>query len=216
MPFGLLGYPVLQAADILLPRADVVPVGKDNLAHVEIAREIARRFNHLYGDTFDEPEPLLSDVASLPGIYGGPAHGGSKMSKSLDNAIMLSDTPEEVRQRVMKMFTDPNRIRADIPGVVEDNPVFIYHDAFNTNTAEVDDLKERYRAGKVGDVEVKKKLIVALETLLAPMRERRAELERQPDLVDDILHTGNDAMRKVARDTMERVRDAMGLTYYRR
>src|SRR3954469_16795088 len=151
MPFGLLGYPVLQAADILLPRADLVPVGKDNLAHVEITREIARRFNYLYGDTFAEPDALLSDVATLPGIYGGP-----KMSKSLDNAIMLSDSPEEVRQRVMKMFTDPNRLRADTPGTVEGNPVFIYHDAFNTNAEEVNELKTRYREGRVGDVEVKK------------------------------------------------------------
>jgi tryptophanyl-tRNA synthetase len=216
LPFGLLGYPVLQAADILLPRADLVPVGKDNLAHVEITREIARRFNYLYGDTFAEPDALLSEVASLPGIYGGPVHGGNKMSKSLDNAIMLSDTPEEVRARVMKMFTDPARIRADIPGRVEDNPVFIYHDAFNTDRDEVADLKARYRAGKVGDVEVKKKLNVALEMLLAPMRERRAELERDADLVDDILHTGNERMRAEARETMARVRDAMGLTYYRR
>ena len=211
MPFGLLGYPVLQAADILLPRADLVPVGKDNLAHVEITREIARRFNHLYGETFREPDALLAEVATLPGIYGG-----AKMSKSLDNAIMLSDSAEEVRQSVMKMFTDPNRTRADIPGTVEGNPVFIYHDAFNTDTAEVDDLKTRYREGRVGDVEVKKKLIVAIESVLAPMRERRTQFERQPDLVAEILHQGNERMRAIARDTMERVRDAMGLTYYRR
>jgi tryptophanyl-tRNA synthetase len=211
LPFGLIGYPVLQAADILLPRADVVPVGKDNLAHVEVTREIARRFNYLYGETFAEPEALLSEVATLPGIYGGP-----KMSKSLDNAILLSDSADEVRRRVMQMYTDPNRVRADIPGVVEGNPVFIYHDAFNTDIDEVDDLKTRYREGRVGDVEVKKKLIVAIESVLAPMRERRAEIERQPDLIEDILHTGNNRMRTVARETMERVRAAMGLTYYRR
>jgi tryptophanyl-tRNA synthetase len=211
MPFGLLGYPVLQAADILLPRADLVPVGKDNLAHVEITREIARRFNYLYGDTFAEPDALLSEVATLPGIYGGP-----KMSKSLDNAIMLSDSVEEVRQRVMKMYTDPNRVRADVPGVVEGNPVFTYHDAFNTNADEVNDLKTRYREGRVGDVEVKKKLVAAIESVLAPMRERRLELEQQPDLIGDILHDGNERMRVIATETMERVRDAMGLTYYRR
>ncbi len=211
LPFGLVGYPVLQAADILLPRADLVPVGKDNLAHVEITREIARRFNYLYGETFPEPDPLLSEVATLPGIYGGP-----KMSKSLDNAIMLSDSVDDVRKRVMQMYTDPARVRADIPGVVEGNPVFTYHDAFNTDAAEVDDLKTRYREGRVGDVEVKKKLNVALETVLAPMRERRATFERTPDLIDDILHTGNERMREIARDTMARVRDAMGLTYFRR
>ena len=211
MPFGLVGYPVLQAADILLPRADLVPVGKDNLAHVEITREIARRFNYLYGDTFREPDALLSEIATLPGIYGT-----QKMSKSLDNAIMLSDSNEEVRQRVMKMYTDPTRLRADMPGTVEGNPVFIYHDAFNTDREEVDDLKTRYREGRVGDVEVKKKLHVAIEAVLAPMRERRTHYEQQRDLVDDILHTGNEKMRSEARETMARVRDAMGLTYYRR
>jgi tryptophanyl-tRNA synthetase len=211
MPFGLLGYPVLQAADILLPRADLVPVGKDNLAHVEITREIARRFNYLYGETFAEPEGLLSEVATLPGIYGGP-----KMSKSLDNAIMLSDSADVVKQSVMKMFTDPNRTRADIPGTVEGNPVFIYHDAFNTDADEVTDLKTRYREGRVGDVEVKKKLIVAIEKVLAPMRERRAHFEQQKDLVSEILHQGNERMRAEARETMARVHDAMGLNYYRR
>ncbi|MEO5510646.1 MAG: tryptophan--tRNA ligase [Longimicrobiales bacterium] len=211
MPFGLLGYPVLQAADILLPRADLVPVGKDNLAHVEITREIARRFNYLYGDTFPEPDALLSEVATLPGIYGG-----QKMSKSLDNAIMLSDTEDEVRRRVMQMYTDPARVRADIPGVVERNPVFVYHDAFNTDAAEVEDLKTRYREGRVGDVEVKKKLIVAIESVLAPMREKRRQLESGPDIVEDILHTGNERMRAIAGDTMAKVREAMGLTYYRR
>ncbi len=210
MPFGLVGYPVLQAADILLPRADVVPVGKDNVPHVEITREIARRFNYLYGDVFPEPEPLVSDVPSLPGIYGG-----AKMSKSLGNAILLSDPPDVVRQRVMQMYTDPNRVRADIPGTVEGNPVFIYHDVFNTDRAEVEDLKERYRAGKVGDVEVKKKLHRALEAFLEPVRERRAQFESRPELVDEILRAGNARMRAVAGETMERVREAMGLTYFR-
>src|SRR5690606_23505047 len=172
LPFGLVGYPVLQAADILLPRADVVPVGKDNVPHVEVTREIARRFNYLYGDVFPEPQPLISEVPSLPGIYGN-----QKMSKSLGNAILISYPPETVRERVMQMYTDPNRIRADIPGTVEGNPVFIYHDAFNPDTAEVDDLKERYRQGRVGDVEVKKKLYRAIEAFLEPVRERRAQYE---------------------------------------
>jgi len=210
LPFGLVGYPVLQAADILLPRADVVPVGKDNVPHVEITREIARRFNNLYGEVFAEPEPMVSEVPTLPGIYGT-----QKMSKSLDNAIMISDPPDVVRQRVMQMYTDPNRVRADIPGTVEGNPVFIYHDAFNTDTAEVEDLKARYRTGRVGDVEVKKKLFAALERFLGPVRERRAEFERTPEIVDDILARGRQVMRGVAKDTMGRVREAMGLTYFR-
>ncbi len=209
LPFGLVGYPVLQAADILLPRADLVPVGRDNVPHVEVTREIARRFNHLYGDVFPEPEPLVSDVPTLPGIYGK-----QKMSKSLGNAILLSDSPEEVDRRVMRMYTDPNRVRPDIPGRVEDNPVFIYHDIFNTDRAEVDDLKERYRKGRVGDVEVKRKLARAINDFLDPLRERRRELEAQPGLVDEILDAGNRRMREVAAETMERVREAMGLTYF--
>ena len=210
LPFGLVGYPVLQAADILLPRANVVPVGKDNVPHVEITREIARRFNNLDGTVFAEPEPLISDVPTLPGI-----DGQAKMSKSLDNAIFLSDSPDEVKRRVMQMYTDPNRTRADVPGRVEGNPVFIYHDAFNTDRDEVDDLKTRYREGRVGDVEVKKKLIAALERFLGPIRERRSSFEQQPGLVEDIIAEGNLSARAVARETMDMVRAAMGMTYYR-
>ena len=210
MPYGLLGYPVLQAADILLPRADMVPVGRDNLAHVEITREIARRFNNLYGDVFTEPDPLISEIPVLPGISGM-----QKMSKSLDNAILLSDSAETVTKRVRMMYTDPNRLRATDPGTVENNPVFIYHDAFNPDTAEVDDLKERYRAGKVGDVEVKTKLAKAVNDFLEPMRERRAHFESRPSLVDEIIADGNRRTRNVAVETMRQVRDAMGLTYFK-
>ncbi|HUG41774.1 MAG TPA: tryptophan--tRNA ligase [Longimicrobiales bacterium] len=210
LPFGLVGYPVLQAADILLPRAHVVPVGKDNLSHVEITREIARRFNYLYGEVFPEPEPLLSVETVLPGI-----DGLSKMSKSLGNAILLSDDEKTVQQQVMKMYTDPKRIRADIPGTVEGNPVFAYHDLFNPDTAEVDDMKDRYRRGEVGDVEVKRKLASALNAFLGPIRERRAEYAARDGLVEEILHAGNETLRGVARDTMQRVHEAMGLTYYR-
>jgi tryptophanyl-tRNA synthetase len=211
LPFGLVGYPVLQAADILLPRADVVPVGKDNVPHVEITREIARRFNYLYGGAvFAEPEPLISETPSLPGV-----NGMQKMSKSLGNAIMLGDEPDTVRQRVMSMYTDPNRLRATDPGTVEGNPVFIYHDAFNPNAAEVADLKVRYREGRVGDVEVKRLLFAALDAFLAPIRERRAELAARPSMVDDILLAGNAVMQREARSTLERVREAMGMTYFR-
>jgi tryptophanyl-tRNA synthetase len=211
LPFGLVGYPILQAADILLPRADVVPVGKDNVPHVEITREIARRFNYLYGDVFAEPDALVSETPSLPGV-----NGMQKMSKSLGNAIFLSDNTETVRRRVMQMYTDPNRTRADIPGTVEGNPVFIYHDAFNPDAEEVADLKARYREGRVGDVEVKNKLFAALEAFLSPLRERRAEFESNPGRIDDILLGGNAVMRNIAADTLARVREAMGMTYFRR
>src|SRR3972149_3839643 len=144
-PFGLLGYPVLQAADILLPRADLVPVGKDNEAHIEIAREIARRFNHLYGEIFPIPESLIGDVPTLVGT-----DGQARMSKSLGNAIFLSDDASVVAQKVVRMYTDPKRVRSDIPGRVEDNPVFIYHRAFNADQGEVADLEDRYRRGAGG------------------------------------------------------------------
>jgi tryptophanyl-tRNA synthetase len=203
LPFGLLGYPVLQAGDILMPRAHLVPVGKDNEAHVEITREIARRFNYLYGEVFPEPDVLVPDVGTLVGT-----DGQGKMSKSLGNAIMLSDDAQTVEQKVRAMYTDPNRVRADIPGRVEGNPVFIYHDAFNPDTAEIDDLKERYRAGKVGDVEVKKKLAKAINAFLDPIRERRAEYERTPGLVDEIIQSG------ITR-TVRMMEEAMGMTYFR-
>jgi tryptophanyl-tRNA synthetase len=206
MPFGLLGYPVLQAADILLPRAHLVPVGKDNEAHVEVTREIARRFNRLYGEVFPVPDVLLGEVPTLVGT-----DGEAKMSKSRGNAIYLSDDENTVNEKVFGMYTDPNRVRADIPGQVEGNPVFIYHDAFNPDAAEVDDLKARYRQGRVGDVEVKRKLARAINEFLEPLRERRALYEAQPGLVDDILIEGVRHVRGIARETMERVYDAMGL-----
>lgn len=204
MPFGLLGYPVLQAVDILLPRANVVPVGRDNESHIEVAREIARRFNRLYGEVFPIPVGLIGD--ELVGI-----DGQAKMSKSLDNTIFLSDDARTVTEKVMRMYTDPQRVRADIPGRVEGNPVFIYHDAFNPDRELVESLKERYREGKVGDVEVKQHLAQALNHFLDPIRERRTNLEAQSQLVEDILVRGTERMRNVARRTMEMVRQAMGM-----
>jgi tryptophanyl-tRNA synthetase len=206
MPFGLLGYPVLQAADILLPRANLVPVGKDNEAHVEIAREIARRFNHLYGQVFPIPEALIGEIPALVGT-----NGQAKMSKSLGNAIYLSDSPETVEAKVRGMFTDPSRLRADIPGRVEGNPVFIYHRAFNPDVEEVEDLERRYRAGQVGDVEVKARLARALNAVLQPIRARRIELAAQAGLVEDILRRGSRRMQLEAGETMRRVRQAMGM-----
>ena len=204
LPFGLLGYPVLQAADILLPRAHLVPVSRDNKAHVEITREIARTFNRTYGRVFPEPEAVVGDM-----LIG--TDGEAKASKSRGNVIYLSDDPQTVEEKVHTMVTDPNRIRADVPGRVEGNPVFIYHDAFNDDEREVAELKERYRKGKVGDVEVKNKLARAINRFLDPIRERRARFARRPGLVKEILAAGNQRMREESEETMALVREAMGL-----
>ncbi len=206
MPYGLLGYPVLQAADILSVRAHYVPVGKDNIAHVEITREIARRFNALYGEVFPIPDGEVGEVPTLVGT-----DGQAKMSKSLGNAIFLSDTPREVERKVMSMYTDPKRVRADIPGTVEGNPVFSYHDAFNPNHAEVEDLKARYRAGQVGDVEVKQKLAAAINALLDPMRERRARYD-ESGRVEEILYDGTQIARAETQATLVAVQQAMGFS----
>jgi tryptophanyl-tRNA synthetase len=207
LPFGLLGYPVLQAADILLPRANLVPVGKDNESHVELSREIARRFNNLYGEVFPVPDVMLGEVPTLVGT-----DGNAKMSKSLGNAIMLSDDAKSVEKKVMGMYTDPNRVRADVPGRVKGNPVFIYHDIFNPDKAEVEDLKNRYTKGKVGDVEVKEKLFRALNAFLDPLRERRAAFEARKGYVDEVIYTGTQFMRTEARKTLEAAEKAMGLS----
>ena len=208
MPFGLLGYPVLQAVDILLARAAVVPVGKDNQAHVELARELARRFNLLYGPVFPEPEALIGTVPTLVGT-----DGKEKMSKSLDNAIFLSDDAATVEAKVKMMYTDPKRLRATDPGTVEGNPVFTYHDIFNPDQAEVAELKERYRAGRVGDVEVKARLTKALNTFLEPFREKRAYHLAHPQQTQDILAAGIRRMQAEAKETMRQVRAATGLAY---
>ncbi len=208
---GLLNYPVLQAADILMVRGEVVPVGKDQLSHIELTREVSRRFNQLYAPVFPEPEGLTGRFPVLPGTDGQP-----KMSKSIGNTIMLSDDAETVRRKVMSMYTDPTRLRATDPGHVKGNPVFVYHDAFNPDLAEVADLKARYTRGKVGDVEVKQKLAVALNRFLDPIRERRAEYERQPGMLEDILAEGSTRARAEARETLALAREAMGLDYFAR
>ncbi|GAB4515945.1 MAG: tryptophan--tRNA ligase [Anaerolineae bacterium] len=206
MPYGLLGYPVLQSADILHVKANLVPVGKDNIAHVEITREIARRFNYLYGEVFPVPDGLVGDVPTLVGT-----DGQAKMSKSLGNAIFLSDSAKEVEKKVHSMYTDPNRIRADIPGTVEGNPVFVYHDVFNPNKAEVEDLKERYRTGNVGDVEVKEKLAAAINAFLEPIRERRAQYD-ETGMIEEIIVQGTEKVREDTRNTLFEMKKAMGLT----
>jgi len=206
LPFGLVGYPVLQAADILMVRGELVPVGKDNEAHVEITREIARRFNSMYGEVFPVPDVMVGEVPSLIGT-----DGQAKMSKSLGNAIFLSDDAKTVRKKVFAMYTDPNRVRADIPGKVGGNPVFVYHDAFNPDKEEVEDLKTRYREGRVGDVEVKEKLARALNTFLDPIRERRASYASKKGLVERVIYEGTLRASDEAEDTLKAMRKAMGL-----
>jgi len=207
IPLGLVGYPVLQTADILMPRAHLVPVGKDNEAHVEISREIARRFNAYYDEVFPLPDALIGEVPSLVGT-----DGQAKMSKSLNNAIFLSDDARTVEKKVRSMYTDPKRVHADVPGTVEGNPVFIYHDAFNPNREEVQDLKSRYREGRVGDVEVKEKLWKAINDFLDPVRDRRQRFAESSGFVEQVLYEGTLHMQEVAEGTLRQMKKAMGLT----
>jgi tryptophanyl-tRNA synthetase len=204
---GFLGYPLLQTADVALYDGRFVPVGEDQVAHLELSREAIRRFHQFYGEVLVEAQPLLTSMPRLPGL------DNRKMSKSYGNTIDLTDDDETVVKKVRQMYTDPKRVRADIPGTVEGNPVFMYHDVFNTDAAEVEDLKTRYRAGKVGDVEVKTKLARAMNATLAPMRERRREVMARPDRVREILIEGSRTARGVAQTTMERVREAVKLRY---
>ena len=206
MPYGLLGYPVLQAADILSVKTNIVPVGKDNAAHVEVTREIARRFNFLYDEIFPIPDVLVGDVPTLVGT-----DGRAKMSKSLGNTIFLSDDDRIVAKKVREMYTDPNRIHADVPGKVDGNPVFIYHDIFNPDQQEVQDLKHRYAKGQVGDVEVKEKLALALNRFLDPMRERRTRYERQAGYIEELIVSGTERTRRETQATTYEMRKAMGL-----
>lgn len=208
IPVGFWSYPISQAADIAIFKADLVPVGEDQLPMIEQAREIVRRFNSLYAKVLIEPKAMLGQVARLPGT-----DGGAKMSKSLKNCIYLGDPSATVRKRVMSMFTDPTRIHPTDPGHVEGNPVFTYHDVFNPNKAEVEELKERYGKGTVGDVEVKERLFKALDIFLSPIRERRAAYAAKPDGVREIVMEGTRKGRALAQATMEEVRHAMKLDY---
>ena len=203
---GLLTYPVLQSSDILLYKANVVPVGEDQMPHIELTREVARRFNMLYGETFPEPEGLLSQSPRLPGIDNRTMHA------SYGNAIYLKDTPEETTEKVMSMYTDPTRIHATDPGHVEGNPVFEYHDAFNPDKEQVAEFKERYRAGKIGDVEVKRRLAQVLNEYLAPIRARRAELVARPEELKQILRVGTEKARPLTEATLAEAQSKMGLT----
>jgi len=208
---GLFYYPVLMAADILTPKANLVPVGKDQKSHVEFARDIAIKFNNLYGQVFPIPEPLIGEVPTLPGT-----DGQAKMGKSLNNAIFLTDSAEDVEKKVMSMYTDPKRIHPTDPGTVERNPVFVYLDAFGfpSDSEQIAKYKELYRAGQVGDIEVKKYLTKVLNNFLDPIREKRAEYEKQQELVEKILKEGTEKARTEAQKTLAEVKRVMKLDYF--
>ena len=202
--YGHLGYPVLQAADILLYKGDVVPVGEDQVPHVEITREIARKFNATYGTVFPEPEAKLTKFARLPGL-----DGNMKMSKSAGNTVLLSDPPDEIRRKVRTAVTDPQKVRRGDPGRPEVCLIFTYHNKFNPK--EVPAIDRDCRSGALGCVDCKKLMAKNLNASLEPFRARRAELEKRPDGVWDVLHDGARRARAIAEKTMEEVRAAVGL-----
>ena len=201
--YGFLGYPLLQAADILAYRADAVPVGEDQLPHLEITRETARRFNHLYGKVLPEPQPILGRYPLLPGI------DGRKMSKSYDNEIALSDSPDLIKAKVNRMITDPQRVKRKDPGRPEVCTVFKFQEIFNA--AEIEGIKADCREAAIGCVQCKEILSRRLVELLAPLHERRRRLEEKPAYLEDVLAAGEAAAAKEARATLQAVRGAMGL-----
>lgn len=205
---GLFNYPILMAADILLYKPFGVPVGEDQRQHVELTRDIAENFNKTYGqEIFPLPESMISkDVGKIIGT-----DGERKMSKSLENTIGIFEDESIIKKQIMSCFTDPNRLKATDPGKVEGNPVFIYHDLLNQNTAEVDELKARYAVGQVGDVEVKEKLFLAHQKFFATARARRTDLANQPELVENILAKGADRSKEVSNQTMAEVYSVIGL-----
>ena len=219
---GLLWYPILQVADILAFRAEIVPVGEDQAPHLELAREVARRFNQLYcnvdphlpdneainaGGLFPIFNMLLGRSKRLVGL-GGPNADGNllKMSKSLNNAILLSDDADTIKKKIMGMYTDPNRLRATDPGKVENNPLWIFHDTFNTDKTWVMEAKEKYRAGAIGDVECKKKLIEIIIALLEPMQKRRQALIGNDDYILSVIREGAVKANAVANETLRKVK----------
>jgi tryptophanyl-tRNA synthetase len=210
VPVAFYLYPLMQVADILLFRADLVPVGEDQLPHVEFARELARRFNRTYAPTFPEPQALLGRVPRLIGI-----DGSAKMSKSRHNTIDLKDSAATVARKVRGMYAGPPRAATEAGNVAE-NPVFLYLDAFDHDVAQVQDMKTRYARTGVSNAELKDRLIVVLNDLMEPMRERRAKYESKPELVLEALDQGSTRARVIARETMERVRDALELNYLQR
>ena len=207
---GFLTYPVNQAADITIVKAQVVPVGEDQLPMIEQTNEIVRSFNRIYKtDVLVEAQPMVPKIARLPGI-----DGQAKMSKSLGNAIYLSDPADVIAKKVMSMYTDPNHLKVSDPGKVEGNTVFAYLDVFDPNEAEVKALKEHYQRGGLGDVTLKKRLIDVLENFIGPIRQRRMDIEKNKDYVISILKEGNERTLAVARHTMEQVSHAMKIDYF--
>lgn len=212
IPAGFFVYPVSQVADITAFKADLVPVGNDQKPMIEQAREVVRSFNNIYGEVLVEPEGMYPEGISgrLPGL-----DGKAKMSKSLGNAIYLSDEADVVQKKVMSMFTDPNHIRVEDPGCVENNAVFTYLDAFCTDKDTLEEMKAHYRRGGLGDVKVKRYLNEILQAELEPIRARRRELEKNKDYLYEVLRKGSDNARAVAAQTLSEVREAMGIEYFK-
>jgi tryptophanyl-tRNA synthetase len=207
VPVAFYNYPVMQVANILMPRANLVPVGEDQLPHIELTRETARRFNREFKPIFPEPEALVGRVPRLVGT-----DGNAKMSKSRGNTIDLKDSADTVAKKVKGMYAGPPR-GLNEPGKVEENPIFLYLDAFDTQPEEVRDLKERYERTGVSNKELKDRLTADLNNLLDPMRERRAKYEANMSLVREALEQGTRRGRAIAQETMEMVRDALDLNY---
>ena len=221
IPMGFLTYPVSQTADITAFMADTVPVGEDQLPMLEQAREIVRRFNELYGETLVEPTALLPDNAACLRLPG--TDGKAKMSKSLGNCIYLADEPDDIRTKIMGMYTDPNHLLVSDPGNTKDNPVFLYLDAFCTDEhfarylpdyANLDELKAHYERGGLGDVKVKKFLNNVLQETLEPIRLRRQELAKDPDAILEILRQGSGVAKEAAAQTLDKVKHAMRIDYF--
>ena len=209
IPAGFLVYPVNQVADITAFKADLVPVGEDQLPMIEQTREVVRKFNRIYDEVLIEPEALIPDLARLPGT-----DGKNKMSKSLGNAILLSDSPDEIKEKVMGMYTDPNHIRVEDPGKVKGNPVFSYLDLFDPDQEGLQEMKDHYRKGGLGDVKVKKRLNRVLQDFLKPIRERRKDYENDPGEVMRMLKEHTEKARDKAARTLDQVKQAMRINYY--
>lgn len=212
IPVGFLTYPISQASDITAFDAKVVPVGEDQLPLLEQCREIVRSFNKIYGDCLVEPKELLSSKKNERRLVG--TDGNAKMSKSLNNCIYLADEPEEIRKKIMSMYTDPNHLRVEDKGQTKNNPVFIYLDVFGKDKEKIAEMKAHYERGGLGDVTCKKYLNEVMQEFLAPIRERRKQLEKDFDKVQEAFKVGSCYARKVAGQTIQRVRNAMGLNYF--
>ena len=209
VPAGFLAYPVSQAADILFCRSNLIPVGEDQLPVIEQVNEIVNDFNRLYGKVFEKVTPLTSNIRRLMGI-----DGNTKMGKSLGNAIYLSDSYEEIKKKVMSMYTDPNHIHVKDPGKVEGNVVFSYLDIFDKDKVELENLKKQYKKGGLGDVVIKNRLADILEEIIKPIRERRIELEKNKEEVLEILKKGTEKARKIAKDKMIEIKKALKINYF--